>query len=266
MSVGNPSHSRSTSRCLSRCAVDETARAVAGVEVTTAALLAAARCRELSSGIVSDSLVDVVATPAPSVAARAAGASPRITRSRASTRFCGASGAPLPVMIFTRAVSKGEEHTEAATACSKQAVKRIGVARSAGAAGPMTNAASCGIVRLRNSNVPNEPAPAAKPAAMDASMPKKGDEGGGGGAVAAAVGGGGSPTPGTMPPMCCSDCAVLLSDGGVVVPAGALAVLIAAWRRVLMRSMGDVTARVVAEQSPPAMASRATSAGLSGTS
>ena len=61
MSVGNPSHSRSTSRCLSRCAVDETTRAVAGVKVPTAALLAAARCRELSSGILSDSLVDVVA-------------------------------------------------------------------------------------------------------------------------------------------------------------------------------------------------------------
>ena len=168
MSVGSPSHSRSTSRCAedesrcaedesrcaedeSRCAEDETTLAVADVEVTTAAPLAAARCRERSPGIVRDSLVDVVATPAPSVAAPAAGASPRITRSRASARFCGASGAPLPVMILTRAVSNGEEHTDAATACSKHAVKRIGVARSAGAAGPMTKPASCGMVRLRNS-------------------------------------------------------------------------------------------------------------------
>ena len=54
-------------------------------------------------------------------------------------------------MILTRAVSNGEEHTEAATDWSKHAVNRIGVKRSAGAAGPNTEAASCGMLRRKYS-------------------------------------------------------------------------------------------------------------------
>ena len=96
-----------------------------------------------------------------------------MTSRRASSNVVGEPGAPIPAMILTRADSKGAEQTEAATACSRQAVNKMGVYRSAGAAGPSTDEASRGMVRLRNSYVPNEPAPAPKPAAIDASMPSQ---------------------------------------------------------------------------------------------
>eukprot|EP00964_Phaeocystis_antarctica_P089724 scaffold57305_cov50-Phaeocystis_antarctica.AAC.3 len=63
--------------------------------------------------------------------------------SSAASSVVGASATPAaPAIILTRAVSNGEEHTDAATDCSKHAVKRMGVKRSAGAAGPNTEAAS----------------------------------------------------------------------------------------------------------------------------